>query len=106
MTGKLSGGTTGLLEKIQKEIEPVIEKNGQANGPRPQGWKRPFLETPSADRALIQKAIAKTVAFPEKDESVGELILSFMGPAPNAFLERKVLLLTLFKDHVSHDRDR
>ena len=29
------------------------------------------------------------VTFPEKDESLGELIISYLGPAPFEFLERK-----------------
>jgi Zn-dependent M16 (insulinase) family peptidase len=92
VTGKLSGGTLGLLEKIQQDVETSIVKSGHAHGPRPDGWKRPFLETPSSRRTPIREAIARTVEFPEKDESVGELIISFMGPPPNAFLERKVMV--------------
>ncbi|EIN14202.1 hypothetical protein PUNSTDRAFT_49027 [Punctularia strigosozonata HHB-11173 SS5] len=91
VTGKLSGGTAGLLKKIQNEVEPNIVAHGQDHGLRPDNWKRPFLETASAARTPFQETVSRTIEFPEKDESVGELIISFMGPPPNAFLERKAL---------------
>ncbi|KZT05962.1 uncharacterized protein LAESUDRAFT_701454 [Laetiporus sulphureus 93-53] len=91
VTGKLASGTTSLLSVIEKQIEPVLVDHGQNHGPRPLGWKRPFAETPSALRGPIQTTLKETVEFPEKDESVGELVIGFMGPPPNAFLERKAL---------------
>ncbi|KXN89943.1 hypothetical protein AN958_04947 [Leucoagaricus sp. SymC.cos] len=91
VTGKLSSGTASLLNVVQKHVEPSIIAHGQDKGPRPPGWKRPFLETPSANRVAASKPIKETVEFPEKDESVGELIISFLGPAPDQFLERKAL---------------
>lgn len=72
-------------------MEPSIVKHSQNQGPRPKGWKRPFLETPSARRNPLTKTVKETVEFPEKDESVGELQLGFLGPPPTAFLERKAL---------------
>lgn len=90
MTGKLSSGTSSLLKVIQEQIEPNIIAHGQNHGPRPQGWKRPFLETASAKREHIPKTIKETVEFPEKDESMGELIITFMGPPLRNFLELKV----------------
>lgn len=91
VTGKLSSGTESLLSVVQGQVEPSIIAHGQNQGPRPAGWKRPFLETESAQRGPIAKIIKETVEFPEKDESMGELIISFMGPAPSEFLERKAL---------------
>jgi hypothetical protein len=90
VTGKLSSGTSSLLKVIQEQIEPNIIAHGQNHGPRPQGWKRPFLETASAKREHIPKTIKETVEFPEKDESMGELIITFMGPPLRNFLELKV----------------
>jgi hypothetical protein len=84
------GGTASLLKVVQEQIEPSIVAHGQNHGPRPQGWKRPFLETDSAKRGPIPKTIKETVEFPEKDESMGELVMAFMGPPPYNFLERKV----------------
>ena len=42
-------------------------------------------------RQPIKETIKETVEFPEKDESVGELQIGFLGPPPTAFLERKAL---------------
>ncbi|KAJ3568798.1 hypothetical protein NP233_g5473 [Leucocoprinus birnbaumii] len=91
VTGKLSSGTTSLLDVVQKHVEPSIIAHGQDKGPRPPGWKRPFLETASANRIPVSEPVKETVEFPEKDESVGDLIISFLGPAPNQYLERKAL---------------
>ncbi|KAJ7169964.1 Metalloenzyme, LuxS/M16 peptidase-like protein [Mycena filopes] len=91
VTGKLSSGTSTLLSVVQEQVEPTLVAHGQNLGPRPPGWKRPFVETPSALRPPIKETIKDTIEFPEKDESVGELIISSLGPAPNQFLERKAL---------------
>lgn len=89
MAGKLASGTKSLLDVVQKQVEPSIIAHKQDKGPRPQGWKRPFLETASAIRT-ISSTVKHVVEFPEKDESVGEVMVSLLGPPPNAFLERKV----------------
>lgn len=93
VAGKLTGGTESLLSVVQNEVEPSLIKHGQNKGPRPSGWKRPFLETASARRFPIKEPIDATVEFPEKDESMGELLINYMGPAPDDWLERKVRLV-------------
>lgn len=90
VTGKLSGGTESLLKVVQEQIEPSIIAHGQDKGPRPPSWKRPFLETASMNRPPLKNDIDTTVEFPERDESVGELLLGYMGPAVDEYLERKV----------------
>jgi Zn-dependent M16 (insulinase) family peptidase len=80
VTGKFSRGTETLLSLVQNKVEPNIIAHGQNKGPNPPGWKRPFLETPSAERKPIAEFIERTVEFPEKDESTGELLISYMGP--------------------------
>ena len=67
--GKLSSGTSSLLDVIQREVEPTLISHGQNKGPRPPGWKRPFVETASAKRLPIAETTRSTVEFPEKDES-------------------------------------
>lgn len=97
VAGKLASGTTSLLDVVQNTIEPRIIAHGQNKGPRPAGWKRPFLETASAQRAPIAKTIKETVHFPEKDESQGEIQITYLGPPPTAYLERNALdLLSLY----------
>ncbi|PPQ88654.1 hypothetical protein CVT25_010230 [Psilocybe cyanescens] len=91
VAGKLSSGTTSLLRVVQEQVEPSLIRHKQNQGARPAGWKRPFLETPSAHRKSILTTSKDTVEFPEQDESMGELIINFIGPPPNAFLERKAL---------------
>ena len=98
MTGRLVGGTTSLLQVIQDKVEPDLISHGQNRGPRPPGWKRPFLETTSAIRAPIERSIDSIVKFPEKDESLGELIIGFIGPAPDQHLELRVYKHNFLKD--------
>ena len=85
----MSKGTPSILSVLQERVEPSIFAHGQNRGPKPEGFKRPFLETPSANRPPIAKPCHETVTFPEKDESLGELVISYLGPAPSEFLERK-----------------
>jgi len=94
VTGKLSSGTKSLLAVVQDKVEPNIISHGQNQGPRPRGWKRPFLETPSAHQSPIKRITKDIVEFPEKDESQGELIITYNGPSPTDFIERKVCDLT------------
>jgi Zn-dependent M16 (insulinase) family peptidase len=91
VTGKFSEDTASLLRVVQEQVEPTLIEHGAVHGPRPSGWKRPFLETASAKRPAISQTTKEVVEFPEKDETMGELIISFLGPPPNAFLERKAL---------------
>jgi len=90
IAGKMSKGTPSILSVLQDQVEPSIVAHGQNHGPKPVGWKRPFLETPSANRPPIAKFHQETVTFPEKDESLGELFISYLGSPPSEFLERKV----------------
>ncbi|KIK71096.1 hypothetical protein GYMLUDRAFT_147646 [Collybiopsis luxurians FD-317 M1] len=89
VAGKLP--TESLLSVVQDQVEPSLISHGQNHGPKPAGWKRPFLETPSANMPSLSHSVSETVDFPEQDESVGELAINFLGPAPNEFLERKAL---------------
>ncbi|KAH9064309.1 Metalloenzyme, LuxS/M16 peptidase-like protein [Lactarius vividus] len=91
VAGKLSSGTETLLSVVQNKIEPSIIAHGQDKGPKPAGWNRPFLETPSALRTPMKELIEHTVEFPEKDESSGELIINFMGPRTDDLLESAAL---------------
>jgi hypothetical protein len=78
---------------VQNKIEPSIIEHGQNQGPKPPGWKRPFLETPSAQRGPIAEFMERTVEFPEKDESTGELLINYMGPPNGDFVELKARTL-------------
>ncbi|TKY89650.1 hypothetical protein EX895_001435 [Sporisorium graminicola] len=91
-----------LLDSLAPVEERLVTKrNAQPEGPR--GWKRPFLETDSAvpptiDGSKIEqpgldpadppaegsqpdsKRRRAFIDFPEKDESVGEIQVSWVGP--------------------------
>jgi Zn-dependent M16 (insulinase) family peptidase len=88
VAGKLS--TEALLGVLQTQVEPSIIQHGQAHGPRPDNWKRPFLETPSVEPPIISGVKSEKVEFPEKDESSGELAMYFVGPRPQDKLTLKV----------------
>ncbi|KZV77044.1 hypothetical protein PENSPDRAFT_645781 [Peniophora sp. CONT] len=91
VAGKLTGGTEQLLSVVQNEVEPTIAAHGQNKGIRPPGWKRPFVETSTANRQPIGKFVEETVEFPEQDESSGELAIGFMGPRTGELLESQAL---------------
>lgn len=88
VAGKLS--TEALLGVLQEQVEPSIIQHGKAHGPRPDGWKRPFLETPSVEPPVIRGMHSEVVEFPEKDESSGEMAIYFVGPPPRNQLTLKV----------------
>ena len=69
VTGKLSSGTLSLLDVLQQKVEPNLIAHGQNNGHHPQGWRRPFVETESAQRHPVPNTVKEIVEFPEKDES-------------------------------------
>lgn len=89
VAGKFTGGTDSLLSVVQDEIEPSLIEHGYNKGHRPPGWVRPFVETATASRKPFSNESA-TVLFPEKDESMGELLMTFMGPRPDDYINRKV----------------
>lgn len=75
VAGKLSSGTSSLLKVVQDTVEPSLIAHHQNHGAHPDGWKRPFVETASANRRPIAKLVKDVVEFPEQDESTA-LILS------------------------------
>ena len=91
MTGHLASGTDALLSVVQSEIESNIAAHGHARTPKPDAWRRPFLDTASAIREPFREIVKEFTEFPTKDESVGKIMLGFRGPHPLAFLERIAL---------------
>jgi Zn-dependent M16 (insulinase) family peptidase len=88
----VAGGlsTQALLDTLQNQVEPQIIQHGQAHGPRPDGWKRPFIETESSVKPEMKGVRKELAEFPEKDESTGELAMYLLGPSPNDHLTLKV----------------
>ncbi|KZW02722.1 hypothetical protein EXIGLDRAFT_732962 [Exidia glandulosa HHB12029] len=90
VSGKLN--TQDILKVLQEQVEPSAVKHGQTYGARgPPGFKRPFIETPSANRPPFEKTITATTEFPEKDESMGEVWMSFRGSKCGDFLTNGAL---------------
>ncbi len=89
VSGKLS--IEALLNTIQQEIEPRIKVHNQAHGPRPAGWRRPFMETPSIEVAKILEPVQDIVEFPEHEETIGEVQISFVGPTVTEYGDQKVI---------------
>ncbi|KAG9076542.1 hypothetical protein FS749_011635, partial [Ceratobasidium sp. UAMH 11750] len=90
ISGKLK--TQELLHVLQTKVEPSILAHGPA-GPKPPGWKRPFVETASSRQPNLKGVTRATVDFPEQDESAGEVGVSFQGPPPTEFTESKAMEL-------------
>ncbi|CAE6416736.1 unnamed protein product [Rhizoctonia solani] len=86
VSGKLK--TPELLHVLQTKVEPRIIEHGQV---KPSAWKRPFVETPSAQKPGLKGITKATVEFPEQDESAGEVAVSFQGPEPEKFTELKAM---------------
>lgn len=102
-----------LLDSLAP-IEKRLQETGAAHGPAgPKGWKRPFVETQSSEVPVIDgtantpgidapdpdKPVEKRrrrafVEFPEKDESVGEVMVTWVGPKYNEW-EKNDALSTL-----------
>lgn len=87
VTGKVD--PTTLLNVLQNEVEPSLIKHGQDKIPA--GWKRPFLETASKGGAVLTTDKVVEVPFPEKDESSGEVQISWVGPDTNDYLLQDAL---------------
>ncbi|KAI9610843.1 hypothetical protein H4Q26_008685 [Puccinia striiformis f. sp. tritici PST-130] len=99
VTGKLD--PTELLEVLNSQVEPSLVQHGQDR--IPSGWKRPFLETPSQGGARIEKSQTVEVEFPEKDESIGEVQISWVGPSTDvSHLYPSIPLILQSFDWVSH----
>ncbi|GAA5981276.1 hypothetical protein JCM10908_004049 [Rhodotorula pacifica] len=78
---------TKLLNTLTEKVIPSIVAHGQANGPRPDGWVRPFVESSTASHPpQLKEDRTEIVDFPERDESVGELMVAWIGVPHNDFL--------------------
>ncbi|KAK7058884.1 hypothetical protein VNI00_001508 [Paramarasmius palmivorus] len=91
VAGKLSSGTSSLLKVVQEQVEPSLIAHGQNKGPRPPGWKRPFVETPSAIRPPLTSSVQETVEFPDQDEKDTRAtrveLPIYLGSVPAAHLD-------------------
>lgn len=63
------------MRVVQEQVEPSLILHKQNRGPRPSGWKRPFIESQSAIRKPVPVTKKAIVEFPEKDESMTLVLL-------------------------------
>jgi len=85
---------------LNDKVEPLILANlpaGQAVPPA--GWKRPFVETSTAQPLSIPTSQTKVVEFMEEDESIGEIYFTFLGPPPTDYLTN--LAVKLLGDYLT-----
>ncbi|KAH7100191.1 Metalloenzyme, LuxS/M16 peptidase-like protein [Auriculariales sp. MPI-PUGE-AT-0066] len=84
--------TRAMLQVLQDHVEPSALKHGQTHGPRgPPGFARPFVGTASAHRPPLAQTIKHIAEFPERDESMGEVYISFRGSKSGDFITNGAL---------------
>ena len=74
-----------LFDVLNKEVDPLILSHIKSTTIPPTGWQRPFVETSTARPLDIPKSQTTTVEFMEEDESMGEVSIVFLGPAPTDY---------------------
>ncbi|BFZ62739.1 hypothetical protein YB2330_003849 [Saitoella coloradoensis] len=67
-----------LLETLQNTVEQTIIEKGV---PDLSTWQRPWVDSPAP--SPLGESKTATVEFPEEDESMGELMISWLGPSCN-----------------------
>ncbi|KAG5438636.1 hypothetical protein PCANB_002742 [Pneumocystis canis] len=78
ITGKVD--TYKLFHLLDEIVEPNILKNLTLDLNH---WKRPWVDSPQTP--LLTKSYKEIVLFPDEDESVGEVLLGWLGPSCNDF---------------------
>ncbi|CAO3682474.1 unnamed protein product [Umbelopsis vinacea] len=81
ITGKIDHG------KLLKTLEPVEANILSKEAPSP--MKRPWVESGPVPKLL--KTVEETVLFPDEDESMGEIMISWNGPDCHEYLELKAV---------------
>ncbi|TYJ56451.1 hypothetical protein B9479_002854 [Cryptococcus floricola] len=73
-----------LFQVLNDKVEPLIlaNKPTTSQSVTPADWKRPFVESSTSNPLSIGQSITKVVEFMEEDESVGEVMITFLGPPP------------------------
>ncbi|OCF37287.1 cytoplasmic protein [Kwoniella heveanensis BCC8398] len=82
-----------LFDVLNNQVDPLILEQRQ-NAPiirPPEDWQRPFVESTTASRLSIPESTTKVVEFMEEDESVGEIAIVYLGPAPTDYFTNTAL---------------
>ncbi|EMR09638.1 hypothetical protein PNEG_02221 [Pneumocystis murina B123] len=86
ITGKID--VNELFYVLDQIIEPNILNNLT---PNLENWKRPWVDSPKTPP--LKKSHTEIVLFPDKDETVGEVLLAWLGPFSTEFLTLTALNL-------------
>ncbi|GES88292.1 metalloenzyme, LuxS/M16 peptidase-like protein [Rhizophagus clarus] len=81
ITGKI------LHDELLKTLNPIDERISKKSSL--QIHKRPFVD--SAPIQLLEKSIQEEIEFPDEDESMGQVVITWLGPLIDEFLEIKAL---------------
>ncbi|KAJ2964301.1 hypothetical protein NQZ79_g838 [Umbelopsis isabellina] len=81
ITGKIDHGK--LLAALAPVEANILSKE------KPTPMKRPWVESPPVPK--LAKSIEEIVFFPDEDESMGEVMLSWNGPECHEYLELKAI---------------
>ncbi|CAG8540342.1 29_t:CDS:10, partial [Dentiscutata heterogama] len=84
--------TGGLMEclrqlGVEKILDPLDDRIASKGKLPPH--KRPFVD--SAPIPLLEKSIQETIEFPDEDESMGQVLIAWLGPTINEFLDIRAL---------------
>nr|XP_019045357.1 cytoplasmic protein [Kwoniella bestiolae CBS 10118]OCF24287.1 cytoplasmic protein [Kwoniella bestiolae CBS 10118] len=84
-----------LFKVLNEQVDPLIieQRQNQPTITPPEDWQRPFVETTTSHRLSIPESVTKVVEFMEEDESVGEVILTYLGPSPTDYFTNTALKL-------------
>ncbi|EIW67501.1 hypothetical protein TREMEDRAFT_33585 [Tremella mesenterica DSM 1558] len=78
-----------LFHVLNEEVDPLILKNLATSSRKwhlPTDWKRPFIESTTSQPLSIPSPKTQVVEFMEEDESMGEIVLLWLGPSPMDYL--------------------
>ncbi|KAK8858824.1 hypothetical protein IAR55_003054 [Kwoniella newhampshirensis] len=92
-----------LFDILNNQVDPMIleqQKASSAQSILPPDWKRPFVETATAQPFSITETITKVVEFMEEDESVGEVAITYLGAAPADY--RTNTALSILGTYLTH----
>lgn len=77
---------------LNSKVEPLIlEQKKNAKEVIPSDWKRPFVETPTAQPIKLTESTTQVAEFMETDESMGEVMSVWLGPQPNDYVTKTAL---------------
>ena len=83
-----------LFKVLNEKVDPLILRHlPPGSTVPPPNWRRPFVQTSTAQPLTIPKSQTKVVEFMEEDESIGEIYMSFLGPSPIDYRENLAIKL-------------